>query len=106
MKRATRTILTILLIIGIIALIGFVLNKNKQSNNAKTAVVAAQDSNAVAVRVDTVKKQTLNLDFSANGTFEPYREINFSAEKPGRVVKIYVDEGDHVSTGQVLATIR
>ncbi len=35
-----------------------------------------------------------------------YREMNFSAEKPGRVVKIFVDEGDHVSTGQVLATIR
>ena len=106
MKRATRTILTILLVIGIIALIGFVLNKNKQSNNAKTAVVAAQDSNAVAVRVDTVKKQTLNLDFSANGTFEPNREMNFSAEKAGRVVKVFVDEGDYVKAGQTLATVR
>ena len=106
MKRATRTILTILLIIGVIALIGFVLNKNKQSNNAKTAVVAAQDSNAIAVRVDTVKKQTLNLDFSANGYFEPNREMNFSAEKAGRVVKVFVDEGDYVKAGQTLATVR
>ncbi len=106
MKRATRTILTILLIIGIIALIGFVLNKNKQSNNAKTAVVAAQDSNAVAVRVDTVKRQILNLDFNANGTFEPNREINFSAEKAGRVVNVFVDEGDYVKAGQTLATVR
>ncbi len=71
MKKATRTILTVLLIIGVIALIGFVLTKNKQSNEAKTAIVASQDSNAIAVRIDTVKKQTLKLDFSANGTFEP-----------------------------------
>ncbi len=106
MKKAGRTILTILLIIGILALIWFVLNKNKASNEAKTAVVAAQDSNSVVVRVDTVKKQELKLDFSANGNFEPNREINFSAEKPGRVVKIFVDEGDHVSIGQTLATVR
>ena len=106
MNRAVRTILTILLIIGIIALIAFVLTKNKQSNEAKTAVVAAQDSNSIAVRIDTVKKQTLATDFSANGNFEPNREMNFSAEKPGRVVKIFVDEGDHVSIGQTLATVR
>ena len=106
MNKATRTILTILLIIGIIVLIAFVLTKNKASNDAKTAIVASQDSNAIAVRIDTVTTQTLNLDFSANGNFEPYREMNFSAEKPGRVVKIFVDEGDHVSVGQTLATVR
>ena len=106
MNKATRTILTILLIIGIIALIGFVLTRNKKSNEAKTAIVAAQDSNSVVVRVDTVKKQSLDLNFSVNGTFEPIRELNFSAEKPGRVVKIFVDEGDHVNAGQVLATVR
>ncbi len=106
MKRATRTILTILLIIGVLVLIGFVLTKNKASNEAKTAIVASQDSNAIAVRIDTVKKQTLNLDFSANGNFEPNREMNFSAEKAGRVVRVFVDEGDHVSVGQTLATVR
>ena len=46
------------------------------------------------------------MNFSVNGNFEPNRELNFSAEKPGRVVKIFVDEGDHVSAGQVLATVR
>ena len=106
MKKATRTILTLLLIAGVLVLIGFVLNKNKASNDAKTAIVAAQDSNSIAVRIDTVKKQTLNLDFTANGNFEPYREMNFSAEKAGRVVKVFVDEGDHVSVGQTLATVR
>ncbi len=106
MNRATRTILTILLIAGIIALIGFVLTKNKQANNAKTAIVAAQDSISIAVRIDTVKKQVLDLDFSANGNFEPFREIDFSAEKAGRVVKVFVDEGDHVKAGQTLATVR
>ncbi len=56
MKKATRTIVTILVIIGVIALIGFVLTQNKQANEAKTAIVAAQDSNSIAVRIDTVKK--------------------------------------------------
>ncbi len=106
MNKATRTILTIVIIAGVIALIGFVLSKNKASNEAKTAVVAAQDSNSIAVRIDTVSKQELDLNFSVNGTFEPNREINFSAEKPGRVVKVFVDEGSRVSAGQVLATVR
>lgn len=104
--KGLRTILTILLVIGIIALIVFVLGKNKESNEAKTAVVAAQDSNSIAVRIDTVAKQTLNLDFSANGTFAPNREMTFSSEKAGRVVKIFVDEGDAVHVGQTLATVR
>lgn len=106
MKKGTRTLLTILLIIGVIALIAFVLNNNKKSNEAKVAVVAAQDSNSVAVRIDTVQKKMLSLDFSANGNFEPNREMKFSAEKAGRVVKIFVDEGDPVRVGQTLATVR
>ncbi len=35
----------------------------------------------------------------------PYKELNFLSENAGRVSKIFVEEGDHVTKGQVFARI-
>jgi RND family efflux transporter MFP subunit len=99
-----RGITIALVIVVILVAIGFVLTNNKKNNDAKTAIVA-EGSGAVSVRVAAVTKQPVDLDFSANGTFVPYTELNFLSENAGRVSKIYVDEGDRVSKGQVLARI-
>jgi RND family efflux transporter MFP subunit len=106
MKKAIRIILTLAIIAGVLALIAYVLKKNKKENEARTAVVAEQGNSAIAVRIDTVKREALELGFGSNGTFIPKQELKFSAEKPGRVTRVLVDEGDRVSIGQVLATIR
>lgn len=94
-----------MIIAGVAAFIGFTLNKNKKSNEAKTAIVAEKNS-SVAVKAQTATKQNLFLDFVANGKFSPGREIEFSAEMPGRVINVLVDEGDRVQKGQLLATIK
>ena len=99
-----RGIITVILIIAVIGLIAWVLNSNKKKNDEQTALVA-QGSGAISVRIAPVKKEAVDLNFSANGTFEPKQELNFLSENAGRVTKIYVDEGDRVSKGQVLAHI-
>jgi len=99
-----RGIITVILIIVVIGLIAWVLNSNKKKNDEQTALVA-QGSGAVSVRIAPVKKEAVDLNFSANGTFEPKQELNFLSENAGRVTKIYVDEGDRVSKGQILAHI-
>lgn len=99
-----RGITIALVIVVILVAIGFVLSNNKKNNDAKTAIVA-EGSGAVSVRVATVTEQPVDLDFSANGTFVPFTELNFLSENAGRVSKIYVDEGDRVSKGQILARI-
>jgi len=99
-----RGIITVILIIAVIGLIAWVLNSNKKKNDEQTALVA-QGSGAISVRIASVKKEAVDLNFSANGTFEPKQELNFLSENAGRVTKIYVDEGDHVRKGQVLAHI-
>jgi len=99
-----RGIITVILIIVVIGAIAWVLNSNKKKNAAQTELVA-QGSGAVSVRVATVKKEAVDLDFSANGNFTPDKQLNFLSENAGRVTKIYVDEGDHVKKGQVLARI-
>ena len=101
MKRGIITALIIILALGGIALI---LSNNKKKNTAKTAFIA-KGSGAIAVRVATVEKKVVDLDFSANGNFVPKQELDFLSENAGRVSKIFVDEGDRVSKGQVLARI-
>lgn len=97
--------LTIVIIAGLIAIVGFVLTNNKKKNEAKTAVVAQSSSSDVAVRVAPAQTQTVETDFGANGNFEPARQMNFAAENAGRVVRVLVDEGCYVRVGQTLAVI-
>jgi len=100
-----KTILIIIAIVASLALIGFVLNKNKAENKAKTDIVAEKNA-SVSVKVAQVKTEEVNLDFLANGSFEPIQELTFSAEKSGKVISVLAKEGDYVTVGQTLATMR
>lgn len=101
MKRIITTIVILVVVVGGIY---FILTNNKKKNNAKTAIVAATGG-AITVRTAKVEKKSVDLDFSANGTFQPNKELNFLSENPGRVTAIYVKEGDRVRKGQVLAKV-
>lgn len=100
-----KNIITGIIILGAIAIIAFVLMNNKKENETKTAIVAEKNA-SVSVKVETVKTEEVSLGFSANGNFEPLQELSFSAEKPGRVVRVLVDEGSAVHIGQTLAVVR
>lgn len=99
-----RVIIIIVIIIVALGAIAYVLSNNKKKNEAKTAFIA-EGGGAVAVRIATVDKKVVDLDFAANGNFVPKQELNFLSENAGRVSKIYVDEGDRVTKGQVLARV-
>lgn len=100
-----RTITTVVIIIAALALIGFILTKNKKANEEKIAIVAEKNA-AVSVKVATVKNEQIALDFVANGLFEPIQELTLTSEKTGKVVQILVKEGDYVTKGQTLAVLR
>ena len=99
-----RIIITIVIVIGLLALIGWVLNNNKKENEAKTAVVA-QTGGAVVVRAATVSKEPISLNFSANGNFAANQDLTLLSEVSGRITRILVQEGARVSRGQVLAHV-
>jgi membrane fusion protein, multidrug efflux system len=94
-----------IVIIAALALIGFVLTKNKAANKAKTDIVAVKNA-AVSVKTAKVETQEVTLDFVANGSFEPIQELTFSAEKSGKVISVLAKEGDYVTVGQTLAIVR
>jgi len=99
-----RVIITVIIIAAALAGIMFILNNNKAQNEADTAEVAIQNA-AVAVRADTVAYKDVNAQYVTNGVFAPKQEVMLSAEAPGKVVRVLVEEGAFVKAGQTLAII-
>lgn len=100
-----KNIITIVIILGALALIAVTLNKNKTENKAKTDIVAEKNA-SVSVKTAQVKTEEVSLGFLANGNFEPIQELTFSAEKSGKVISVLVKEGDYVNVGQTLVIVR
>ncbi|WP_207536110.1 efflux RND transporter periplasmic adaptor subunit [Desertivirga arenae] len=100
-----KGIITVLSVIAVLFLIGWVLQNNKKKNAETTAVVASGNSGAVTVKTEKVTRTDINLDFSSNGTFAANQDLTLSAENSGRVTKVLVDEGARVSKGQIVARI-
>ena len=73
------------------------------------AVVAANlwyaRDTSLGVTVEAIKVRDLEAIVSASGKIQPKRLVNISAETPGRVVELAVNEGDRVTRGQFLLQI-
>src|SRR6476646_1206256 len=59
----------------------------------------------VAVTVESIKARDLEAIVSASGKIQPKRLVNISADTPGRVVDLAVNEGDRIKKGQFLLQI-
>jgi HlyD family secretion protein len=59
----------------------------------------------LSVTTEAIKTRDLEAVVSASGKIQPKHLINISAETPGRVVNLAVNEGDRVKVGQFLLQI-
>ena len=57
------------------------------------------------VTIEAIKQRDLEAIVSASGKIQPKRLVNISADTPGRVVNLAVNEGDRVTRGQFLLQI-
>jgi HlyD family secretion protein len=57
------------------------------------------------VTTDVIKTRDLEAVVSASGKIQPKRLVNISADTPGRVVDLAVNEGDRIKKGQFLLQI-
>lgn len=57
------------------------------------------------VNFEKVEKRTINETVSASGKIFPEVEVKISSDVSGEIVELYVEEGDSVVMGQVLAKI-
>jgi RND family efflux transporter MFP subunit len=76
------------------------------AQHRQVMATAQQEANFVpSVRVDLVMQPPGNTVVSLPGTTLAYEQANIYARASGYVVKRYVDIGDHVRAGQLLAEI-
>src|SRR6266513_1945389 len=59
----------------------------------------------IPVTTDAIKVRSLEAVVSASGKIQPKRLVNISADTPGRVVDLAVNEGDRIRKGQFLLQI-
>jgi len=81
-----------LIILAVLLTLGVIIIANLRSRREKT----------VKVTVDKARKQDLTSIISASGEVKPKKNINISAQVPGRIIKIGVVEGQEVMAGDFL----
>jgi HlyD family secretion protein len=82
----------LLIVLAVVLVLGAIVIANLQSRREKT----------VKVTIDKVQKQDLTSIVSASGEIKPKKNINISAQVPGRIIKIGVVEGQEVKAGDFL----
>lgn len=84
-------LLTLIGIIGVGGVLAFRLNAPQSSR---------RNSRAMTVPAEV---QNLNVRIRASGTVTPMQAVNISPKNSGRLAELYVDQGDRVQQGQVIA---
>src|SRR5258706_6292996 len=64
-----------------------------------------QREKGLSVTTEAIKSRDLEAVVSASGKIQPKRLVNISADLPGRVVNLAVNEGDRIRIGQFLLQI-
>src|SRR2546425_12757998 len=64
-----------------------------------------KNEKGLSVTTEAIKTRDLEAIVSASGKIQPKRLVNVTAETPGRVVNLAVNEGDRIRKGQFLLQI-
>jgi RND family efflux transporter MFP subunit len=96
-RRSIVLILAGVLILGLLVILRF------SGKNAKAG--ASPSSSLQLVGVALVKRTAIANSLSLSGAFRPYQQVDVHAKVAGYIRQIYVDVGDHVKAGQILAIL-
>ena len=75
------------------------------SKSADTAAAPESETAGVPVEVAAATKQTVHAVVTAEGVLFPIRQANVVGKISAPVQRFYVQRGDHVRSGQLLATL-
>src|SRR5690625_5771430 len=78
----------------------FVVGLQAGGSNGQAGAEAAREIPVVEVVEAAVSERAMTVRFS--GTLEPLRQTNVGANAPGRIERIFVEEGDRVTIGDPL----
>ena len=98
-----KKIIIAIIALAVVGVMGYILAGNMEK--AKSKPYISVQNKSVIVKVETVAKQALNIDFAYSGTFIPYREVMIIPQTQGEVTGVYFKEGQTVTKGSLLAKI-
>ncbi len=73
--------------------------------SAEGTAAPAGAAGPVDAAVARVQRRTLGATLTIAGEFKPFQDVDVHAKVAGYIRRIYVDVGDHVKEGQVLAVL-
>lgn len=97
MNRKSWLALLGVLALGVVGIFRF-------AGKSARADVGAESTNPSAAVV-FVKRAAIANSLTLSGAFRPYQQVDLHAKVAGYIRQIYVDVGDHVKDGQVLAIL-
>jgi RND family efflux transporter MFP subunit len=94
------------IIVALFLIVAAVVAKRARAGSANNASETSTDVNhAPYAAVAPVKRETIATSLSIAGQFIPYQNVELHAKVAGYIKNIYVDIGDRVHTGEVLAVL-
>ena len=94
MAKRSRSNLWIYILLGAaVVLVGLMIWRNKTKPKGEK------------IAIEKVEKRTIREMVSASGKVFPVTEVKISSDVSGEVVELYVEEGDSVVIGQILARV-
>lgn len=98
-KKIITIVLSLLVILGI----GVVLANNKAKIDK--AAKPVKTNPVIPVKIDEVKDDSFNTSFAINGTTIPAKEVKIASEVQGKLVSLFINNGDIVRAGQTVAVL-
>lgn len=98
-----KKIITITVTVLIASSIGIVLANNKAKIDK--AAKPVKENVAIPVKVYQVKEDSFSTMFSINGMTSPAREVKIASEVQGKLVGLFMKNGDIVRAGQIIAVL-
>lgn len=98
-----KRIISITIFVLIAGGIGVVLANNKAKIDK--AANPVKETVIVPVKVHAVKEDSFHTAFRITGTTTPVREVKIASEVQGKLVNLYIKNGDFVGAGQLIATL-
>ncbi len=100
-SRRTKIIVAVL--VALVAMIAFRIYTNIQNDKERAARMGQKK--AVNVVTQVPLRQTIMPSLRFSGTLDPEWQAQVGSKVDGRLAKLYVNEGDSVTKGQVLALL-
>jgi multidrug efflux pump subunit AcrA (membrane-fusion protein) len=103
MKSTTISLCAAVALAALFAFTG--CGKDAESKNERDTRRGAIASQSIPVEVEEVQLGSISALVTVTGTITACRESQIGPKLSGRCERIYVEEGDHVTKGQMLATL-